>query len=170
MANDLVKPADLASFPGAPFDDAVVDAAVADLRNALGWHVAPVRTETITLDHDGGRDLILPSRKVIDVTAVRDMTGTTPTAITGYRISAAGYLVGYWPCGPSAVEVDLDHGYTGTPDDVIAAVASLCAQLRSDSTVRAVQIDDFQQTLNNDVAEFGSVSRVMVSYGLPRDF
>lgn len=170
MANDLVQPEDLTGFPGAPFADEIVDAAVLDLRNSLGWHVAPERTETLTLDHEGGRDLILPTRNIVTVTAIRDVSGPTPVPITEWREASAGFLVGYWPCGISVVEVDLTHGYATTPADIVAAVAGRCSQLKVDPTLKSVQIDDFQGMLRGDVAAFGITSNVSVAYGLPRDF
>ena len=50
MANDLVTLDDLSGLPGAPFTETEVEIAVASLRSALGWHVAPVRVETVSLD------------------------------------------------------------------------------------------------------------------------
>lgn len=170
MVNDLASPVDLVDFPGAPFADAVVDAAVADLRARLGWHVAPVRPETLTLDHEGGIDLVLPSRKIGTITEIRDVSGTTPAVITGYRTSAAGYLTGcQWPRGTATIEVDLTHGYATPPPDLLAAVAALCGYLKSDSRVRSVQIDDFQ-TSYYGTSSTGMESQVMTTYGLPRDF
>lgn len=170
MSNDLVTPADLADFPGAPFTDSQVDVAVAELRNLLGWHLAPVRTETITLDHDGGRWLILPSRKVASIAAIRDVSGSTPVALTGWRLSASGYVDGWWPCGVAVVEVDFTHGYTTTPVDVFGAVAALATAGRADANVQSVRIDDFSTTFRGDVSGTGSVARVVTSYGLPREF
>jgi hypothetical protein len=39
MANTLVSPYDLEDFPGAPFSDTLVDAAVVGPRRG-GWHIA----------------------------------------------------------------------------------------------------------------------------------
>ena len=50
MPNDLLGPNELSGFPGAPFTDQVVDSAVAALRAAAGWHIAPSRTETVAVD------------------------------------------------------------------------------------------------------------------------
>jgi hypothetical protein len=48
MANTLVSPYDLEDFPGAPFSDTLVDAAVSEIRGEAGWHIAPQVTETLT--------------------------------------------------------------------------------------------------------------------------
>lgn len=138
MGNTLVSPAQLSDFPGAPFADALVDAAVAQLRNdAGGWHIAPVITETVTLDHDGGRQLVLPTRKLVAVTEVRDVSGTTPTVLTDYRVDkAAGILErSCWPVGTAVIEVDLEHGYTETPADLLPLVVQRLQTLQVNSAL-----------------------------------
>lgn len=51
--------------PETPVDP--VDAATAAVRAYCGWHIAPVTTETLRLDGDGSRRLLIPSRHVVDV-------------------------------------------------------------------------------------------------------
>lgn len=169
MVNTLVQVSDLAGFQGAPFTQTNVDAAAAELRSRLGWHVAPVQTETLTLDHDGGPDLVLPTRKIVTVIEIRDVSGTTPNVLTGYRVSKdTGIVSGYWPRGLAVLEVDLAHGYPTTPQDLAAAVAAMACYLRSDTRARSVQIDDFQTEWASSA--MGADSQVMATYGLPRDF
>lgn len=169
----MVQTSDLTDFPGAPFSQKIVDSAVRELRSRLGWHVAPVATETLTLDHEGGRDLVLPTRQIISVAEIRDISGSTPTVMSGYRASKnTGIITGaYWPCGLSVLEVDLIHGYgiDPLPEDLLAAVAALAGYLKSDTRARSVQIDDFQTEWFASSA-MGSDSQVMTTYGLPRDF
>lgn len=173
MSNSMVQVSDLTDFPGAPFSQKIVDSAVRELRSRLGWHVAPVITETLTLDHDGGPDLVLPTRRIVSVTEIRDVSGTTPAVVTGYRTSRNTGIVtrGYWPCGLSVLEVDLTHGYEidPLPEDLLAAVASMASYFKSDTRARSVQIDDFQTEWFASAA-MGSDSQVMTTYGLPRDF
>lgn len=123
MTNTLIPdPAVLEGFPGYPFPESILDSAVASLRQLLGWSVAPVEITTLLLDHDGGPELILPSRRVVDVTAVRDEDGTP---ITGWKLTAHATLVGpRWPTGPAAVEVDIEHGYDTIPPDLLPSLAS----------------------------------------------
>lgn len=171
MANTLVSAAELADFPGAPFADVIVDDAVAQLQILAGWHIAPVVTETIVLDHDGGRDLLLPSRKVVKVDEIRDMSGSTPAVITGWRLSPAGYVTGCWPRGTAVLEVDLTHGYAQTPAPIRAAVARLAASLKRESGVQSVSIDDYStQYFGRDPGAGGVVAEVVSAFGLPREF
>jgi hypothetical protein len=123
---------DLSSYPGAPFTADRTEAAVAAVRREAGWHIAPVRTETVTLDSGGGYFLPLPTRKIVSVTAVRDVTSGSPLAVTGWSVRLSGlYLRGWaaWPDG--LVEVDLVHGYATTPADLYAVIAARARQMDS---------------------------------------
>jgi hypothetical protein len=118
MQNDLVSALDLAGLPGGPFDDTVIDSAVAQLRARAGWHIAPVRTETISVNSWGNADLPLPSMRVLSVSAVRlgavTYTGFTVTPFSLYR-------PGGWPVG--TLSVDLTHGYDECPPELLGLVA-----------------------------------------------
>lgn len=149
MTNDLAAPADLTHLPGAPFTDAEVDAAVASVREAAGWHIAPVRAETATLDvtcYD--RWLRLPTRQLVSVTAVRNADTAEVVDPASYRVSRKLAQVKrdrYWPSGYEAIEVDMTHGYAETPADLFPVIAEAANLARRDQSIRSVQIDDFQQ-------------------------
>lgn len=139
MVNTLVSPADLSDFPGAPFAQSVVDAAVAAVRLAAGWHIAPLVTETIVLDAEGGTVLHLPTLKLVSVTEVRDLTGDAPVVLSDWRKSRAGMLSrSWWPCGFESVEVvDMEHGYEATPPELLQVVAEWCQLSGVNSAVRS---------------------------------
>jgi len=46
-----------------------LDAANAEVRRLCGWHVAPVITQTLEMDGTGGQFLLLPTNKLLKVTA-----------------------------------------------------------------------------------------------------
>lgn len=120
----LVTTEDLAEFPGSPFSSSTVAAAAGAVRSECGWHIAPIVTETLTVDTDGGPILMLPTLALVSVSEVRDMTRDTPTVLTGWQMSAAGMLSrpGGWPWGLSAVEVDCTHGYESCPPELLPTV------------------------------------------------
>lgn len=118
MANTLVSPADLVDW--GDFDTYLVDVAVAALRADAGWHIAPVVTETLTVDSYGGYLLILPTRRIVSVTAVRDVTTTSEVQTAWSRMTGGLYRKSGWPAG--VLEVDLTHGYTATPLDLLPVV------------------------------------------------
>lgn len=134
--NDLVSPIDLDGFPGAPFDSVLVDSAVAQVRARAGWHIAPVRTETVILSHFGGSPwLVLPTRRLVSVNAIR-VNGVAASSSTfqvygsGMVLKQRSWLRG-WDAG--TIEVDLTHGYPACPDELLSLVASLS---RSDAWAR----------------------------------
>lgn len=121
----LVQPGDLVGLAGGPFSDASVRSASEQIRALCGWHVAPVISETLTLDSHGGKVVWLPTRRVVNVTAVRDVSGDSPRELSGWRWSQDGLLSvpGSLPCGFRVLEVDLEHGYDACPADLLPVVA-----------------------------------------------
>lgn len=152
MANDFgLTPDALAHLPGAPFTQADIDAAVADVRAAAEWHIFPQRAETVLLDVvSAERRLRLPTRKLVSVDAVRNADAGAVIDPTGYRVSVKFAQVkrngGYWPSGFGAVEVDMTHGYSELPLDLLPVVAESVNLTRRDQSIRSVRIDDFQQS------------------------
>ena len=179
MSNDLAAPEDLAGFPGAPFTENQVDAAVAAVRSAARWHIAPEREETVTLDvaaYDSW--LRLPTRKLVSVDEVRDVDADEVIEDTGYRVSLnlaqvkrSGY---YWPCGYGAVEVDMTHGYESCPADVLPVIALAVALGKRDPTVSEVRLDDYSVRRNTEMlraalaAELGeyALDEALLSIGI----
>jgi hypothetical protein len=142
MTNTLAAPADLADFPGAPFSDALVDAAVSAVRGEAGWHIAPAVTETVIVESVGGPHLFLPTLQLTAVTAVRDVTSEdiAAVAVTGWRShNTARFRAGllFRPAGWRGVyEVDLTHGYAACPDDLKSALAERARTIRSGGRVK----------------------------------
>lgn len=172
MSNDLVSPEDLLGFPGAPFEEGVVDAAVANLRKVAGWHIAPLLSETVALDVEYGRSVILPTLRLDAVTAVRNATSLTeaPTAVAEYRTTPtlrfrAGIVdrPSWWPCG--VLEFDITHGYSQCPADLLPAIAEACHQLVAASRVVQGQTSGpFNVTYRDST---GDVDPAVARYTLP---
>lgn len=145
MTNDLVAPTDLSYLPGAPFTADEVDAAVEALRTALRWHIAPVRTETVTLDVDGLDQILhLPTRLLVSVDEVRDADTASVVAASEYRVSKPLAQVkrdyGYWESGYARIQVDLTHGYESCPRDLLPVIAEVAVSQRL-TAVRAPVMD-----------------------------
>lgn len=120
----LVTPEDLADFQGAPFTETAVTAASSQVRRICGWHVAPNIEQTVTLDHDGAGVLRLPSLHVTGVASVRDVSGSEPRDLTGWRWSSSGIIEGHFPRGFRVVEVTFTHGFEEAPADLLPVLAS----------------------------------------------
>lgn len=171
MANDLVSSADLGEYPGAPYASSVIDAAVSDIRREAGWHIAPTRTETLTLDGPDGVLLILPTRKLVEVTEIRDVSGDDPVILTGWRASVAKGMIhrsAGWPCGFAAIEVDLEHGFATCPEGLLPEVARRCqaATGTNTSSKQTIVIDDYTETTDNSESVAESASSPVADYVL----
>lgn len=94
------------------------------VRSYCRWHIAPSRTETLTLRGSGMTSVMLPSLYVTDVTAVVD-DGATLVLTTDYLWFEDGILDrvdAYWS---DTVAVTFTHGYDEPPADVTAVVQSI---------------------------------------------
>lgn len=92
------------------------------VRRFCGWHVAPLIEETLILDGSGGRDVLLPSLRVVELLAVTN-DGVNVTA--GVDTSRAGILrltTGTWTDRLGRVSVTLRHGYDLDEVPEVAAV------------------------------------------------
>ena len=102
-----------------------LEQAEALVRAYCGWHIAPSRTETVTLAGNNGRTLMLPS---MHVTAVNSITSDADTPLTAddYDWSAAGVLTArtYAWTGRS-ITVSITHGYTEPPAEVTGIVQAI---------------------------------------------
>lgn len=143
---DLLEPADLAGFAGAPFADEIVAVVGESIRSAAGWHIAPGVVETVAVEGDGTRYLLLPTLHLTDVTAVRDVSDPdNPRTLDGWSKArtprfTAGCLrrSSPWPCVD--IEVDIVHGYDGCPADLLAAAAALCQDARVNKATGKVRL------------------------------
>lgn len=169
MANDLVTPDELAEFPGAPFTDAAVDAVVARLRREAGWHIAPQKTETVTVDGVSTRLLPLPTLELTDVTEVRDVTdAASPVVVTDWRAARAGVLRrgGGWPRGYLSVEADITHGYAECPADLLPVIATLCKLAIVDGEVEQESLGSWSVTLRESLPQ--DQAETLQAYAIPR--
>ncbi|MDU2058159.1 MAG: hypothetical protein E6719_02475 [Dermabacter sp.] len=104
------------------------------IRDYCGWHVAPVLEESIILDGNGEGRILLPSRRVLNVSEVR-VHGDV-LAPTEFEWSQDGMLKrvgGVWPDSYRSVQVTLEHGfdYAGVLADVARAIV---ARMEADPT------------------------------------
>lgn len=112
------------------------NAAVAVVRAYCGWHIAPVLTETILVDAQGGSALVLPSLRVTEISEVK----IGDTVVESPEWSAAGFVRGCWPKKLRAVSVTWTHGFDEAPLALVAAskrlveIGSVPAGIRSRAT------------------------------------
>jgi len=160
MVNTLVDPAALLDFPGGPFLQSLLDVAVAAVRFEAGWHIAPEVTQTVKLDGSETTTLILPTKYLVNVTAVRDLTGNTPVAITGWRKTRSGMLSrdAGWPNGFESVEVDMVHGHPSTPPELLPVIVDFYRAAKSDPRVAQERLGAWSATFRGPLDETSSAA------------
>lgn len=138
--NGMVTAPDLDYLPGAPFEDGEVDSAVETLRNVVRWHIAPQRSETVTLDVSiMQRRLFLMTTHLVSVDEIRargEVVDPGDYSVSPHLCRVIRNGSGYWPSGYAAVEVDMTHGYETVPRDLLSVIAAIAATSRRDQSVR----------------------------------
>tara|TARA_R100001244_G_scaffold6385_3_gene7478 strand:+ start:440 stop:922 length:483 start_codon:yes stop_codon:yes gene_type:complete len=155
---DLVSNSEMAGFPGAPYAEAVLQAAGESIRDDCGWHIAPAVTETLEIQSTGPIVLI-PSLLVTTVTAVRD--AETAELVEGWSLDKrAGVLsrnYGWWP---KVVEVDLTHGHESCPAGLKPAIAERARAIAAGGHVR-------QESLGSRSISITPLESAAARYALP---
>lgn len=168
--NDLTDAADLGPFPGAPFSAAEVDAAVAAVRNAVGWHVAPVRDDVMVLSPDGHRLLRLPTLRLLAVSEIRDVVSDIVIDASTYRLIASRNAVlktsGWWPHGLDRIEVDCRHGFDECPADLLPVIAEAAVWGRREQGATTLTAGPFSMQLSSTADVPLSAAETLDTYRL----
>ena len=112
-----------------PFLDYALDVATRMIRDHCGWVVGPVTTDTLHLDGPGSRLLVLPTLRIVEVTAVRQ--DDVPLDMATVRVSrGSGMLRTSSPLSDEfgAIEVDLRHGYDVVPEPIVDLTLQMAAR------------------------------------------
>jgi hypothetical protein len=162
----LVVPADLQDFPGAPFSIGRLTAAAEGLRREAGWHIAPVITETVVVESHGGCDLVLPTRKLLAVTAVASRWLTSSVPDWEVYPNGTVYRRFGWPVG--RFEVTMTHGYDSCPPDLFPVLAQRSFSGNRDPSVSSVSVGNIQTSFRDPSLVGGgdAVSRYSVRLGI----
>lgn len=128
----VVEPAPLGRIlPENPvFNEAFwVAAAEGAIRDYCGWHVAPVKTQTWSLDGQGASRVLLQTKRLLRVESVladgRDITARVRASESGV-IELRG---GSFPCGLGSLVVTAEHGfYPNEVPSLMALIASVASR------------------------------------------
>lgn len=120
----LADPAELADRLGvAETDPSMLSAlrsATARFRAAVRHPVSLIENDTVLLDGDGSRSLVLPAAPVVSVSTVH----VGDHEVSDYRWSRAGLLRrdAGWPDELGVVEVTYSHGHDPIPEEIADVV------------------------------------------------
>lgn len=145
------------------------EAALAAIRAYLGWHLTPVRTETVTVSvRHVSRDLPLPSARIVNIEQVEvwdDWSDTWQTLDPAeYGWDPIGLLRA--KCRPfmrglSNVRITMTHGYEpGEVPDVLALAETISRRARTNPGGIA------SQSVNGASVSFQTAGGAPLSVGL----
>jgi hypothetical protein len=119
--------------PFAPGEEAaaqmLLDAVSDEVQTYCGWHIAPVITETVTVDGSGGVVQPLPTLRLLDIISVTE--SGTAVDVDGVQWSEAGWMVRpgcRWTCDLRGIVAEIEHGYTETPPAIVALICGVVAR------------------------------------------
>lgn len=163
----LVTADKLTGFAGSPFAENVVNSAGESVRSRAGWHIAPEVSETLVVESEGGQFLFLPTLRISDITEIRDITAessiVTPRILDDWRFSSTPgvlFRAGRWPAG--LLEVDLTHGFTECPADLLPAVAEAARTSEAGGRVAQESLGSRSISFDRRVGPIDPVSRYTV--------
>lgn len=102
----------------------MLEAALVTARRYCGWVVTPVvAVDTVILDGPGSRILVLPTRKLVELTSISEngtqlslasvsVTPGGPPGITSRPAAVRKSSGGWWSRTYQSIEVVMTHGYT----------------------------------------------------------
>jgi hypothetical protein len=98
-------------------------------RSYCGWHVAPMVSETVTMDGSGTNVLFLPTLHMVELVAVSLDTYPLDVAATDtYDWSTYGTLRLYsdvFPDRKGGIVIEMLHGFDSCPTDLLAAIETV---------------------------------------------
>jgi hypothetical protein len=192
-----LTPADVQTFTSGRLlaaDGQVADMLTAALKTArkyVGWHVSPVRTDhSFTMDGPDSRVLILPTRKLIALTAIAENGTDLDVSTVGISAGDGPDIdrpVGVrkrsgsrWTGEYGGIEVTMTHGYTETEAaDWRRAVLSMVDQMSQipirvasgAGEIASIKVDDVTYGYRSyDAAAdeaLVSVNHLLTDYSLP---
>ncbi|KAF0646711.1 MULTISPECIES: hypothetical protein [Streptomyces] len=128
MPEPLADPEELAASLGVPATDPkllwALNAASRRFRGAVRHPVSLVAGDTVTLDGNGQRSVLLPAAPVTAVGSIA-LDGAVLTVGSDVDWSTDGYLRrlgGCWPDRLRCIDVVYTHGYDPIPEDIAEVV------------------------------------------------
>lgn len=147
-------------------DDDRLAQAEQQVRDYCGWHIAPSRAETMTLDGSGSYAMLLPTLRLTGVTSVTNAGEAVDLATVEW--SEAGILrcSSVWTWKFRGVVVEMTHGYDDVPASVAGVVRDIAARAVSNGGgLKSKTIGPFSETYAVDL--LSTEMAVLDRYKLP---
>lgn len=139
-------------------------AAEAMVQEYCGWHIAPSRTETLTINGVDGPKLLLPTLKVTAITSISENgVVLSPAAYVWSESGMVEKLWGWWTWKPRAIQVTLTHGYDQCPLGVREVVRHLAESGPGAAPVATAQVGQVRVTYSQPTPSLAALE----AYKLP---
>lgn len=118
--------------------DPRVDDSVRGVSNAIrrycGWHITPVKDDTVTLDGPGGHELTLPTMRIVGLTSITQLgTLVESDKYDWSELGEVDLLHGCWSSRYRSIVAAFSHGYEHASDVERVALAIASRELSSPS-------------------------------------
>lgn len=154
----------------------LLSAASTAVRRWCGWHIAPVVTEELVLDSPGGSLIVLPTMRLLEVTALT--VGGVVFDVESLEWSANGEVRTRdrrgWPEGFRNMSATIRHGFESAPDvaqvvqQVVAnAVTSPLGATREQAGQVSIQWAQTAPGVAGGLSLLGRDLDVLAAYRLP---
>lgn len=143
---EIVTAEELEAFKSEENLDALsLAAAISEVRGYCGWHIAPQRTETLTLDGPGLSVLLLPTMQVADVAQIVENGATLAAGAIEWSEKGMVRKRTGWTDRWRGVQVTLTHGYAEAPAEVKRLIlATAAAQSDEGASAVAEKVGPFE--------------------------
>lgn len=158
-------PAELATSLTVTDDDLLMQAEQ-QVRDYCGWHIAPPRTEVLTLDGSSTSVMLLPTLHLTDLTAATE--DGVDVDLTTLEWSEAGIVRRWcaWTSKFRGVTVNITHGYANVPADVAGVVRDIATRAKSNGGgLKAKSVGPFSETYATDL--LSTERAILDRYKLP---
>lgn len=152
-------------------DDALADETVERVWEAVraecGWHIGPVRRETLVVDGTAGELLQVRSLRVVQVHSVTELGAELSPA--DYMWSVDGSLKrknGRWTDEWRGVVVDLEHGHAATPDLDRIVLRVAARELTTPAGQLGVRVGQVDEQFGTPIEWTSSERAVLARYTL----
>lgn len=131
------------------------------VRRFCSWHVAPIVEQTMALDGSGGRDILLPSLRVVELVSVMNDDVDVTADVDTSRAGMLRLQRGCWTSRFGRVSVSLRHGYDLEEVPEVAAIIAGVAK-------RGPQVGGVisSQSVNGASVSYASAGGVPISIPL----
>lgn len=147
----------------------LLTAAEAAVRTYCGWHIAPSRTDTLTVDGSGSSVLALPTLYLTAVASITEDGDAVDMTSVDWSTSGVLWRDRPWSSRRRGVAATVTHGYAEPPAEVTAVVLAWAARAKTaPQGIRSETVGSMSVTYTDGVVMFAAEERAILDrYRIP---